>query len=239
MKAKQDLDKVFGAAGERIEQEVSALLGKNFVVSEPTTELIGKEDFFERLSGKKVIFRLKIEGQVETEGYLLVSLADAIRIGGTLIMLPSAELAEVIERQEYNEELQDSYGEIANIMAGSLTSSFEENYRKSIRLIRKTQEVITPIKVDVESDVPCPNGTYYLVTSKMSMGEESMGEFHLLLPGMPFGLVEPPPKPVEKEVVSEAGEPGTVETTEVSPEVTGQEEKDVRPAEGMTEPPDL
>ena len=33
--------------------------------------------------------------------------------GGTLIMLPPAELDEVMGREEYSEELDDSYGEIA------------------------------------------------------------------------------------------------------------------------------
>ncbi|MDH3349835.1 MAG: hypothetical protein OEM02_17240, partial [Desulfobulbaceae bacterium] len=199
MSAKKDLDRVFGEAGERMEQEVSGLLGKKLVFAELVTELISKESFFERLSGKRVSFRIKVEGQIETECFLIVSLASAINIGGTLIMLPAAELSEVVERADYNEELQDSYGEIANIMAGALTSSFEDGYRKSIRYIRKTQEVIVPIKVDVESDEPCPNGTYYLVTANMILGgEEPLGEWHLLLPGEPFGLVEPPPAQVEE-----------------------------------------
>ena len=58
-----------------------------------------------------------LPGEITGKGCLFIGIKDAIRLGGTLIMLPSGELEEVIGREEYTEEVEDSYGEIANIIA--------------------------------------------------------------------------------------------------------------------------
>lgn len=231
MKKKQErLDRIMGSCCERMQEEVSALLGKDVTFAQPETRVLSKEDFFSEPAGKSVLAHVKMDGEIEGEGCLLVRIADAIRIGGTLIMLPESELENVIAEESYTEELKDSYGEIANIICGSLTVTFEEQFPKAFRLIRMEQEVILPVKVDVESDEPVPDGMYYLMTSSMSMGDAEMGMLHLLLPAASFGLVpetvpevEEKPKPEDEaapvvdESDSGSGEVEQVETLERSP----------------------
>lgn len=190
MKTKERLDRILNSCRDRMQEEVSALLGKDLTLGEPQTKIATKEECFEEPAGKSVLAHIKLEGDLEGKGCLLVPVQDAIRIGGTLIMLPDSELQTVISDKDYTEELEDSYGEVANILCGSLTSTFEEQYPKTFRLVRTEQEVILPAKVDVDSDQPIPADSYYCSSFSMQMGEEKMGKLELLLPAGPFGLVE-------------------------------------------------
>ncbi len=182
------------AARERIQEEVSSLLGKSFGLAAIETGLLTKEDFFEEPVGRSVLAHVKLEGDLQGDGALLVPIRDAIRIGGTLIMLPDSELDNVISAEEYTEEIEDSYGEIANIICGSLTSTFEELFPKTVRLVRREQEVVVPAKVDPESEEPVAKGLYYVVRGAMALEGSDMGELRLLLPAAAFGLetADPP-----------------------------------------------
>ena len=255
-KKQERLDKIMVACRERMQEEVSALLGKTITFSEPETKVLSKEDFFSEPAGKSVLAHVQLEGDVDGQGCLIVSIRDAIRIGGTLIMLPDSELESVISEEEYTEELEDSYGEIANIICGSLTTTFEEQYPKSFRLVRTEQEVILPVKVDIESDDPVPDGTYYLMSTAMALDGAEMGKLQLLLPAVSFGLVEKPQAPEEpkeqaaasveqttdsKATPSEAQQPevierGSVEETQRAEAIERPEKEGDQPAVASPEP---
>jgi len=225
-KAKERLDKIMASCRERMQEEVSALLGKVMTFAEPETRILSKEEFFSEPAGKSVLAHVQLEGDIEGHGCLLVPIRDAIRIGGTLIMLPDSELENVISEEEYTEELEDSYGEIANIICGSLTSTFEEQFPKTFRLVRTEQEVILPVKVEIESDEPVPNGSYYVMSSKMSLEGTEMGTLQLLLPAASFGLVEEDASPQEDGDPSQGPEAIAREQAErqaESPEVLERE----------------
>lgn len=188
MEAQKRIDKVLAAAQKKTENEVGALLGVPFSLTGSLFQPISKEQFFENLNGRQIVAKMDITGDITAQGALVVSLKDAIRLGGTLIMLPPSEMEEVVSREEYNEDTEDSYGEIANIIAGSYTKMFEEMFPQNCRFIRKEQELIQPLKVDVESDQPLPDKIYYQVSATMSMGDKQMGDMFMLLPAADFGL---------------------------------------------------
>jgi chemotaxis protein CheY-P-specific phosphatase CheC/ActR/RegA family two-component response regulator len=225
------------ACRERMQEEVSALLGKNLTFAAPQTKVLSKEEFFSEPAGKSVLAHIKLDGDLEGDGCLIVPVRDAIRIGGTLIMLPESELETVMGEEEYSEELEDSYGEIANIICGSLTAIFEEQYPKSFRLVRTEQEVILPVKVDVESDAPVPNGSYYLMTSAMEMENVEMGTLQLLLPAANFELVEEPTEDssdVDTSMLSsENDQPETDDTQDADPEEKASTAKSAKSPEDV------
>ncbi len=189
-KAKKKIDKILEHVQERVGDEVGGLMGATLVMSDLSTRLISKEDFFDEPSGKLVFSEMELSGEVEGQGCILVSIKDAVRLGGTLIMLPENELEEAALSEDYSEEIDDSYGEIANIIAGAYTKTFEEMYPKNFRFIRKKQEIITPVKVDVESDHPIPNQNYYQVSASMTLNDVKMGKLVLLIPAKALGLDE-------------------------------------------------
>jgi len=199
MDQRKRIDKILEAVETRIQDEVSTLLGSKFSVTSGSRDLVTKADAFERLPGKQICARFDITGDITGKGCLLIGIKDAIRLGGTLIMLPDQELQEVVGREEYREEVEDSYGEIANIITGSITKAFEEMYPKACRFVRKEQEILVPAKVAIDSDSPVANETFYLMSSAMLMDGRIMGDLVILLPALAFELeqeaVAPPPGP--------------------------------------------
>lgn len=188
MEQQKRIDKILDAVESRVQGEVGSLLGAGFSLGGGSRELVTKAEAFDRLQGKQVCAHLDITGDITGKGCLLVGVKDAIRLGGNLIMLPDSELQEVIGREEYREEIADSYGEIANIIAGSFTRDFEEMYPKSCRFIRKGQEIVVPLKVVVASDSPVADETYYLMSSAMVLEGRQLGDLTVLLPASTFGF---------------------------------------------------
>ncbi|MFT5726632.1 MAG: chemotaxis protein CheY-P-specific phosphatase CheC [Desulforhopalus sp.] len=188
MKQQKRVDKILQAVKSRTQDEVGSLLGTVFVLGTESYELISKKDSFDQLQGKQICAEIDITGDITGKGCLLLGIKDAIRLGGTLIMLPESELDEVMGREEYSEEIEDSYGEIANIIAGSFTKDFEEMYPKACRFVRKSQSKIAPAKVDIESEDPVENNQLYRVTWSIDLDGNSMGDLVMLLPAATFEL---------------------------------------------------
>lgn len=188
MDAKKRIDKILTAVQEQVKEEIGVLLGVEFSLGGVKSTLATKEEFFEGLAGKQILAKIDLAGELEGRGCLVIGIKDAIRLGGTLIMLPDSELEEVVGREEYTGETEDSYGEIANIIAGAYTKLFEEMFSKSFRFIRKEQQVVIPVKVDAKGDEPIPDQLYYQVSCSMKMEGRQLGEIHMLLPAVVFGL---------------------------------------------------
>ena len=224
MDQRKRIDKILEAAEARIQNEVGTLLGVDFSVVGGSRELVGKSEIFERLSGKQICAKLDITGDVSGKGCLLVGIKDAIRLGGTLIMLPDLELQEVIGREEYREEVEDSFGEIANIISGSITKAFEEMYPKACRFIRKEQEMLIPAKVDIESANPVENQTFYCMASSMLMDGKQMGDLLVLFPALAFDLEQE--TPVVAAATAEAQAPVAAGEVEPPPNSPQDEQSD-------------
>lgn len=230
MEQQKRIDKILQAVETRVQDEVGALLGAEFILDSGDRKLVSKAEAFEGLLGKQICAHLDITGDVSGKSCLLMSIKDAIRLGGTLIMLPDAELQEVIGREEYREEIEDSYGEIANIIAGSITKDFEEMYPKPCRFVRKEQEILIPAKVDIESDKPVVNEQFYLASCSMILDGRQMGNMVLLLPAASFGL--------EQEQVPEPPAAETVMADKPTQKPPAPVETDKQPAtpDGLVEP---
>ncbi|KAF0188239.1 MAG: hypothetical protein FD168_1943 [Desulfobulbaceae bacterium] len=228
-KAQQRIDKILESVRTRIQDEVSGLIGATFILSDFQRQFTSKEDAFEQLSGKQVVAKLDITGDIQGQGCLLLEVKDAIRLGGTLIMLPEASLDEVVSSGKYDEDTEDSYGEIANIIAGSYTKVFEEMYPDSCRFVRKTQEIIIPVKVAIDSDEPVPDQLYYQVLSVMTLNDRQLGNLVVLLPAATFGLEVDEPA---SEAAPLAEPPKTASA--ISAKRVESEEEALKPASTIT-----
>ena len=231
MKQQKRVDKILQAVKSRTQEEVGALLGTVFVLGTESYELVTKQNTFDQLQGKQICAEMDITGDITGKGCLLLGIKDAIRLGGTLIMLPESELDEVMGREEYSEEIEDSYGEIANIISGSFTKDFEEMYPKACRFVRKSQNKIVPAKVEIESDEPVENRQLYRVTWSMELDGNSMGEMVILLPAATFDL--------EEEITDQPETPATPEKAETNPDTADVEVDDTGVAtsdSGTSEP---
>lgn len=232
MEQQKRIDKILQAVEARVQDEVGALLGAEFMLDSGARKLVSKAEAFEGLIGKQVCAHLEITGDISGKSCLLMSIKDAIRLGGTLIMLPDSELQEVIGREEYREEIEDSYGEIANIIAGSITKDFEEMYPKPCRFIRKEQEILVPAKVDIESDKPVFNEQFYLAACSMFLDGRQMGNMVLLLPAASFGLEkEQEPESPAVEAAAMADKPGQEQPAAVKADEQSASPREPEPVE--------
>lgn len=225
MKEQQRLEKVLNEAYKVAQQEVSSLTGAEMVLSEPQFSIESKEDAFDSLSSKQVCAKVDVRGDIEGDGCLLVSVKDAIKLGGILIMLPESELAEFVLSENFSDEIQDSYGEIANIIAGAYSKAFEDLYPKACRVIRKELEIIAPAKVDIESDEPVIEQNYFVSRNTITINGEDGGDMILMVPAATFGV----------DTAPEAAPQPVSENAETTPESTQESEPEAEPA-AETEP---
>ncbi len=192
MKQTETLDRIIDAAGSRLESEIQGLLATDFILDAVGNGITDRSGAFSELKGKQVCTRVDLAGEVSGSGCFLVGIKDAIRLAGTLIMLPATELEEAIGREEYSEEIEDAYGEIGNIIAAAFSSDFEEMYSAPCVLMRKEQEVISPGEVDIAASQPVEDQPCYQATFAMTLDGKPMGNLVLLLPAAAFDLVESP-----------------------------------------------
>jgi len=224
MAEQEVIDKVLKFARTKIDSDVSGLLGVQLTTSNPENRLLSKADFFQSVD-KKVLTRMRVEGELAGEAFIAVSLRDAIRLGGLLIMLPEGEIGSHINNEIFGEDASDAFGEIANIIAGVYSSGFEELYPKKIRVFKSEIEVVEPYKVDIASDVPFPDQVYYVSSCAMQMDGNKLGALEVLLPAELFGLAEPEPQPAEETVVpppAQEAQPAAVEGSAPADTTAGQ-----------------
>ena len=163
--------------------EVGALLDTEIKLSNLENFIVGKEQFFfDEVTGKQVIANMDVVGELTGTSYLSVGLRDAIRIGGTLIMLPASELDAVAAVEDFSEDTQDAFSEVANIIAGVYTAEFEELYSQPIRFVKKDLQQVAPMKVAIAAAEPFADQDYYLSRMDLTMGSRGLGKIQLLFP---------------------------------------------------------
>lgn len=227
MAEQEVIDKVLKFARTKIDPDVSGLLGVQFTTSDPDTRLLSKADFFQAVD-KKVVSRMLLEGELTGEAYIAVSLSDAIRLGGTLIMLPEGEISTHINNEIFGEDESDAFGEIANIIAGVFSSAFEKYYPKKIRVSKADIEVVEPNKVEIASEVPFPDQVYYVFSCAMQRDGNKLGALEVLFPAALFGLAETEPQAAEESEGSSLApedQPAAVEGSAPSDTTAGQPAK--------------
>lgn len=187
--SKKLVDVVFNTTIGQAGEEVGALLGQTLKCDDVELVMTSKADFFgQHCLEKSVLTRLKVTGDKENQGFLLIQLPDAVILGGTLIMLPDDQIEEQRQAGEFDGEVADSFGEIANILAGSLTQVFLDRYPEQLRFIKTDSEIVTPTKIDPSAETPFPEGSYYLASCAIHLEGHELHRMQMLFPAEVFNL---------------------------------------------------
>ncbi len=228
------VDVVCKSAIENLAGEIGVLLGQELTCSDIQLNLTTRDDLFKDLQRKKTaLTRMTVEGDHDGDCYLLAQISSAAILGGTLIMLPEDVIEESAQSEKLDGELDDAFGEVANIIAGVFTQAFVDKYAKNLRFIKKTVEELIPTKIDPTSDEPFPPGNYHVTSCNISIGEKNLGPLELVVPAAIFDLgdnnvepsaeIEDPKEQQQAEVIAES-EPVT-ENNEPTPEPVAAVEK--------------
>ncbi|SHJ06642.1 hypothetical protein SAMN02745165_01462 [Malonomonas rubra DSM 5091] len=187
--AKKLTDTVFNATISQIGEEIGALLGQDLKCDDIQLLMTSKADFFANHCTDRVnMAYMKVSGDREGCGFMFTQIPDAIVLGGTLIMLPDDQIEEQASQKVLEGEVEDAFGEVANILAGGLTQVFLDRYPKQIRFVRTESTLITPTKIDMAGDEPFPEGDYYLASFSINMEGQDLDRLLLLFPAHVFDL---------------------------------------------------
>jgi len=222
------IDIVCKSGMENLAGEIGVLLGQELTCSNIQLNLTSREDLFKDLDRKKTtLTRMTVEGDCAGDCYLLTQISSAAILGGTLIMLPEDAIEENAQSEKLDGELDDAFGEVANIIAGVFNQVFVDKYPKSLRLIKKTVEELIPTKIDPVSDQPFPAGNYHVTSCSMKMGDRDLGPLELVVPAAIFELEETTDS---TETSVEAESPTAEKTSEEPPEEKAAPEPEQVPA---------
>ena len=182
---------VLEEVGSKIAVGLGGMLGCEMALPAPSTILASKKEFFAQTRKKQVMVRMIVSGDHEDDIYVFCRLKDAVQLGGTLIMLPPAELEERVKKEAFGEEEVDSFGEIANIVSGELCSSFEELYPEKLHFKMDGLEAIVPSKIKVDAPEPFPPGLYLKVAYPVTLDGQALDELLMLFPAAMLGISVP------------------------------------------------
>ncbi len=190
--AKKLTDVVFNATIGQVGEEIGALLGQSLGCDDIKLVMTSKADFFSNhCMEKSVLTHMKVTGDREGLGFMVIQVPDAVVLGGTLIMLPEDQIQEQKQNGQFDGDVEDAYGEIANILSGSLTQVFLDRYPKQLRFVKTDAEVIVPTKIDTDSELPFPEDNYYLATFAIHLEGYELNRILLLFPAAIFDLDNP------------------------------------------------
>ena len=187
--AKKLTDVVFNATIGQVGEEIGALLGQSLKCDDVQLVMTSKADIFSNhCVDKSILTHMKVTGDREGLGFMLAQIPDAIVLGGTLIMLPEDQIEEQKNAGQFDGEVEDAYGEVANILSGSLTQVFLDRYPQQLRFIKTEIETVVPTKIDPVSAQPFPEGSYYLASFSIHLEGYELNRILLIFPAEIFDL---------------------------------------------------
>ena len=188
MNHRERLEQTLSLCRDRIQEEVAALIGKPFHLGAPVFRLIdGHALGSEEVGSGRVFAPVRLDGEVEGMGLLLLRLRDALRIGGLLVMLPEVELRQAVEAEAWTEETADTFAEVAGIVCGALSAVFKEQFPRQVRFLAAGQQAVPAGEPVAAASLPA--GEVLVLSLPMEADGCDFGAFTLALPAAPFGLV--------------------------------------------------
>ena len=227
MEKLEKLTSIFETVGEKIEEEVGLLVDAELEISLLETNIVSKRDFFEKIGKKTVLTRLSVSGDQSGDCFFFSELKDAILLAGILVMLPSNELEERMAKEVFGDEENDAFGEIANIITGSLSNTFEEEYKGELHFVKTSVEPLNKNKLDLDSDAPFPEQNLFLAAFSLKKDGEDLKPFFIVIPTKLLGLEEAPQPAAEAEGPSETSEISEIQDNEKTAAENSEADKKV------------
>lgn len=169
-------------ASYQVEEELGALLGESFELYDYLSRVVSKQNFLSQFQSRILVTNLAVSGDKYGTAFSVMTLAGAITLGGTLIMLPQDEISKKIKSGQLREDEEDAFGEVINILTGAYSHAFGEFFPNKLRLKKDRMSNVAPTKVDISSQEPFPDGEYFLASYQMRLGNQNLDQMHILIP---------------------------------------------------------
>lgn len=179
------IERLSKEALDHVQVELSSLIGTDLELTLESASLTKKLGYIEIQSGRNCIIGLAMSGSYEGEGCLAVPEQCAARLAGRMLMLPSADINEIISSNKYEveDELRYAFDDVAKHLILSFLSLFQSSATLVSTITCQSQKIAENRKeiAEIISNLS-PEQTYYQVNATLAPAGTPASTFSLLLP---------------------------------------------------------
>lgn len=177
------LDRVLQSSPAQLSEKITALLGCTVIFSLKEIAFITPKEFYQDGPVKRVISELSFDSEESAlgEGYCACSVNSSIELGGAVVGLSADEIEGFIKEEDFHKDLQDAYGEVANVVAAVYSEILEKEYSPvKTRVTRKSISEVHSLK----SDDTLIAQRYYCCCMSLTLKERVLDDFQVLFPAV-------------------------------------------------------
>jgi len=176
------LQKMLLAALNQAALDGGMLLGHDLTVKENEFSDWGKQDYVKKVEDASFIVGVRSQEDYEGIFYLVITLRDAIVLGSLLLGVPPARVSEKKKLAILEPDDVDAFNEFTNQVIGSFNSVFKPTLPKKVHLKLLESNKFIPGSDEVNSDLPFPDGEYFLCRVEMGIPQQDLDRIDILIP---------------------------------------------------------
>lgn len=179
------IERITEAALQQVQKDLGLLVAADTEITLRSASLTQKSGLIESISGKNCVIGLELSGTYDGEGCLVLPQDTVVRLGGKLLMLPPAEINEIIAEDQPGEEIQEiqlAFDEVVKCLLRSFIGPFQSGNLVISSICFKEQQTIIGRHLAGILDYLPGDQTYYLINASLDVGGARLDEFWLLLP---------------------------------------------------------
>ncbi len=176
------IETISTTALQAVQAALTDLVGSDIHVSLLSSQLQKKEMFLEQQQGRNIFIGLDLSGSYTGDGCLIISNACAIRLSGRMLMLPSADINQILAEGDFENETEFAFEDIIRTIIAAYLKPFQDPGGPISRVIYKNIQTVVDAPRESEIDYLKNEQVYYQVSADVSMDGLGIGVFSLLLP---------------------------------------------------------
>ncbi len=176
------LENMLEAALKQAALDGGMLLGHELAVKEVEGVAKSKQDYLKGLEDASFFVGVKSQEEYTGTFYLIFTLRDAIGLGSLLLGVPLARVSEKKKLAIIDSDDVDAFSEFTNQVIGSFNPVFKSSLPKKVHLKMLDPLKFIPGSDAVTSDVPVPDGEYFIFKAQLEMPEQNFDRVEILIP---------------------------------------------------------
>ncbi|MGZ8459710.1 MAG: hypothetical protein ACXWW2_04720 [Candidatus Deferrimicrobiaceae bacterium] len=170
---------LFASAAEQIGERVSSLIGTTVSFQVKETFPVAPGELSGRIRKKSSVILLESTGG-HGRGILVFRVSDAILFAATLLMMPTAQVAEMAKAGEMEADMADAFTEVANILYGAMDDLSVQTSPGKGKLRNEGIQLGDPSQGE-DFKALCPPGTAFAAELAISFAGYNPGSVFVVL----------------------------------------------------------
>ena len=128
------LKKLIDSTISKLNADCTNLLGRNFGISKPNCEISTLSEFIEKNDGNYFLIKSELDKFYQGEIYTILTLKDAIKIGGTLLGFDESEIKKKMEKEELDADCTEHVTEFSGQFSATIGSALKNKLPKPVHV---------------------------------------------------------------------------------------------------------